>query len=176
MQIIRYHEIENLIKLYKTIVANMDCLLAEIATIGESELDDYISGMALGNVGLDVDLGVAIDRGHAPSDKTGQLAISYNNRFENENLELFKELNEELNLIKNIINKLDIGFKSIPEETRKIIILKYFDRLNWYEIEDLTLLTKQQCQMRRKKGIETMRVVCRITIDQYQDLMRILSR
>lgn len=134
MQIIRYHEIENLVKLYKTIAANMDCLLGEIAAIGESELDDYISGMALGNVGLDVDLGVAINKGNTTSDKTGNLGISYKNRFEAENEELFKELSKELNLMKNIVNKLDIGFKSIPEETRKIITLKYFDRLNWYEI------------------------------------------
>jgi len=154
----------------------MECLKGEIAALSELEADDYISGMALGNVGLDVDLGVAVDRGHAPSDKTGNIGISYKNRFETENLDLFKELSKEFNLMKNIINKIDIGFKSIPEETRKIITLKYLDKYNWYEIEDKTLLTKQQCQMRRKKGIETMRVISRITIEQYQELLKILNR
>lgn len=82
---------------------------------------------------------------------------------------------EELSILQLILDKLNIGLKALPVEVREVIMCKYFEGFTWAEINYKLYINKQQGQRKRRNGIEKMRGICRITLNQYNQVLIILN-
>lgn len=176
MQIVRYHEMEKLLSLYKGIEGAIECIKHELYELGkgvdDNEVNDFIEGMALKRAAYD-DINVRVEG--FISDKTASIALNYKEKLEHENKQLSLKLQEELFIFQIVLDKINIGFKSIPNEIREIIKYKYFDGLTWTDIEHKLYITKQKGHGMRKKGIERLCAISRITIKQYGEIIKLLN-
>ncbi|MDQ4679846.1 hypothetical protein [Stenotrophomonas maltophilia group sp. RNC7] len=140
--------------------------------LNDNDADEYIANVALKRPNVDQ---VKINtKGHI-TDKTGSTAVNFRENLEKEIAETIDQLKYELYLFKIVIEKLDIAFRVISEEGKKIIELKYIENLTWFEIEDNLLITKNKGQDIRKKSIERLRSISRITAQQYKQVIEILD-
>ncbi len=85
------------------------------------------------------------------------------------------KLKEELSILQLTLDKLNIGLKALQVEVREVIMCKYFEGFTWAEINNKLYVNKQQGQRMRRKGIDKMCAICRITIRQYQEIMKLLN-
>lgn len=166
---------ENLLRLYRKIEAAIECLNSEVNRLVKgavnNDISDYIQGMALKVNCVDIQ---ASNKSHI-SDKTSNIALKYQEKFELENEELLWSINNELLLFEVVFEKLNIGLRALPIKIKKVIDLKYFDNLSWYEIEDKALISKAQAQRYRRQGVEMLCVITRLTIKQYDSAMQLLT-
>ncbi|MDK2878138.1 MAG: hypothetical protein PWR06_854 [Thermoanaerobacteraceae bacterium] len=181
MQYIRYHEMEALLKAYKDMQGVIMSLKRELGEamegVDKNDIDDAILSMALQHSTPD-DI-----PGHSTgsiTDKTANIAISYQKRLEDEHKALIDELTKELILLKLISDKLEIGLSSLSETQKNIIEAKYFQKLDWYAVVDKLaeaniFLSKYQAQNIRREAIERLIRITRITIGQYEQVMKLIN-
>jgi len=173
LKIIKYPQMEQLLTNYKKIDGASASIQHEIqgCSTGFSE-SDFIEGISLGRSSL---ANTAVDTGTYVSDKTSSTALSYKYRMEQAKDDIYHELTKELAAINIVLDKLNIGLRALPEETRKIIELKYFEDLFWVDIERRLVRSVSSMQDMRRKGIKTLCSVSRITNKQYVETMRLLN-
>ncbi|MDU5081227.1 hypothetical protein [uncultured Tissierella sp.] len=176
MQIIRYYEMEKLLGSYRDIEGAIECIKHELCElergIDDTDVDDFIESLALKRVAFD---GVKVRvEGHI-SDKTASTALNYRKKLEQENNQLLYKLREELFILQMVLDKINIGFRALPGEAREVIMYKYFEDLTWGDIEHKLYITKHRGTNIRKKGIERLCAICRITIKQYEEIMKLLK-
>lgn len=168
---------ENLLRSYRALEGAIEAIKHELNELNEKgvdehDLDDTIAGMILKRTPIDE---VKAHGGNHVSDKTANIAIDYRDKMKQENQELSMQLQEELFILQLVLDKLDIGLRALPEETRKVIEIKYFDNLAWFQVEMKLPLSKHQAQDMRKSGIDMLRAISRIRVEEYEKAMKLLS-
>lgn len=167
---------EFLLKSYKELKVLIESIKYEVINlkkgVDENEVNEHIEGKVLRKSAYDE---VNVSSGGHISDKTSNIALSYRGELEKENNELLIKLQQELFTLQIVLDKLDIGLRGLPQETTNVIVCKYINNLTWNEIGDQMLVSRSQAQDIRKKGIERLRAICRITIVQYDIVAGLLN-
>ncbi|HZX21316.1 MAG TPA: hypothetical protein VFF25_02880 [Clostridia bacterium] len=177
MQYITYQNMDALLKSYSVIKGALQTIQMELNHASGITENDVIESMALKHIGPSDTIT------HSPgtiTDKTANTAIGYENKLENENKALINELTKELMSLKLITDKLEIGLNSLSETQKSIIDARYFQKLDWYAVidklaVDKMFLSKYQAQNIRRQAIEKLMQVTRITVTQYETVMRLIN-
>lgn len=180
MEYIGYQEMETLLKSYQDIQGVIMTLKKELehAAGEEVDTDDAILSMALKHSAPD---NIISHTTGNITDKTANIAISYQKKLEDERKALIDELTQELTLLQLISDKMEIALSSLSETQRNIIEAKYFLHLDWYTVldklaETKTYLSKYQAQTIRREAIERVTRIARITKIQYNQVIKLLNR
>ncbi len=173
MQYIRCQDVEFLLKNYRLLKGLFQSLRLEIRrTRGGINKDDYIESMVFKKTQPG---DIKIYSKGKTSDKTGNTALSYEQQAKKETDRLLKELKDELLLLDTTIGKIEISYKMLPEELQQIIKLRYYENLTSYQVEYKLLLSKYQVNERRKQALKQMQITSRITINDYNKVVKILK-
>jgi DNA-directed RNA polymerase specialized sigma subunit len=169
MEFVRYHETETLLKRFKELQGMSEVLRAQVQSVMAVNEGEVIESLVFfrNADGLPKSEGTV-------SDRTGNIAAG----LRKSNIEIsdaIKEIAADLLLLDTTIQKLEIGLRVLLPNERKAVELKYFQGLNWYEIADEMSSSVATAQRHRKAGVERIRVVSRITVDDYNRIMRILN-
>lgn len=182
VEYIGYHETEELLKSYQDIRGMILSLKRELGQalegIDKNDIDDAILSMALKHSAPD---NIISHTTGNITDKTANIAISYQKKLEDERKALIDELTQELTLLQLISDKMEIALSSLSETQRNIIEAKYFLHLDWYTVldklaETKTYLSKYQAQTIRREAIERLMRITRITKIQYNQVIKLLNR
>lgn len=181
MDYIRYHETETLFIKWPLLKAIRESSLLELKAVGAKESigtdEEYIYSLIVGNkVMNDMPFATTNDI----SNPTEKIAINYTKIIQNNISNTEKEIKEELLQLWLIDGKLDIGYKSLSPLKQKILELYYWDKHTWDETiqalkKDNNYCSKSQVQKYRKEAIEKIKRISKITIEMYNDIMKIIE-
>ncbi len=172
---IRYHEAEILFKNHHTFEAILESLSTEIQNFSKEVDEDYIAGaLCGGGDGLNV-------QSSNISDSTSRIAMAYGNDITRDYLTTKNEIKIEFTLVSLILDKLNIAYRQIPQIQQEILRLYYWEGKNWKEVkESLTetrgFIVEKTAQRHRTAGIEKIRIVSRIDIPSYQEVIKFLGK
>lgn len=180
-QYTNYIQTENLIKSWLDIKFTKESLAVElnkfiVQSLDYEEIDSSIYSQSIGNKVLG-DIPTAQGR---ISDSTGDTAIRYQRVIHNQYTTSLEWIQEELNLISLVDEKLDIGFRRLSCSQQKILNFFYLENKTWAEtLEGLNaekcFITKQQAQRQRRDGIYKIQRISKITIDAYLKVIELLG-
>ena len=88
---------------------------------------------------------------------------------------IVKEITKETFEIMDVLSKIKIAFKMIPEKNRRILMQKYWYNWTWDEIAKEHNIDKRVAQQKRRESIERMVKIARISEDAYDWIMKELS-
>jgi RNA polymerase sigma factor (sigma-70 family) len=167
---IRYHEVEGLLRSFQSLRGAEEVLRMQLQSIlGESENETIESLALLRNTdGLPKSGGITPDR-------TGNIATGGLRKSNSEISEAAKSIAKDLTLIDAITRKMEIALNVLSPSERRVVELKYFEGLNWQEIADEMATSISTVQRHRRAGVERVRIVSRITVDDYNRIMKILD-
>lgn len=177
---IRYHETEKLYAAWPTLEAIFESLCVDLrkenTLKGINTQDEYIYALTMRTRGYN-----DMPKGEWLTDKTGELAISYNDIIQRELKGISNELRDEYFVISTVLDKLVIAYKRLTPLVRAILEMYYWDGRTWDEIVTALepkdqYMSKAQAQRYRRKGIEKMRVILKVTIDDYERVMCIATQ
>ncbi len=167
---IRYHEVEALLRNFQSLRGAEEVLRMQLQSIlGESE-NETIESLALfrNTDGLPKSGGITPDR-------TGNIATGGLRKSNSEISEAAKSIAKDLTLTYAITRKMEIALNVLSPSERRVVELKYFEGLNWQEIADEMATSISTVQRHRRAGVERVRIVSRITVDDYNRIMKILD-
>lgn len=174
MEYIRYTEAEELLQLYPDLVVLSTNIRNQIRllTAERENPDAFIERLALRHAAPDE---VPSYSKGTITNKTCNTAITYEEKMNHENIEALQQLITELTLLETVIEKIDTGLKILFVTQREIIELFYWKGHTWSEIASKLILTESTCKQRRKQAIERFYPLSRITLAEYEKLMKLLS-
>ena len=180
MSYIRYHEVETLYKAWPTLEGILESLCVDLKQLksvkGIDTQGEYIYSLTMRTRGYD-----DMPKGERLTDKTGELAVSYSDIMRHELKDVKHELKYEYFLIATVLDKLEIAYKRLAPLVRAILELYYWDNKTWEEIvSELEpqgqYISKSQAQRYRKAGVEKMRVILKVTVEDYNKIMELVDR
>ena len=177
---IRYHEVETLYKAWPTLEGILESLCVDLKQLksvkGIDTQDEYIYSLTMRARALN-----DTPRAGGLTDTTGNIAISYSEIMQHELKDVKHELREEYFVIATVLDKLVIAYKRLAPLVRAILEAYYWDNKTWDEIvSELEpkdqYISKAQAQRYRKAGMEKMRVILKVTVEDYKIIMRLVDR
>ena len=174
MDYIRYHETEQLLKVYPVMTALAQSIRVELENLKESEgdMDDGIYALALKHAVTDEIPGYSVG---AITDKTGNIGVSYKATLTSEKQIALCELRDELLIMEKTIDKINIGLHVIPELWRNILAAKYWKGETWTSISEKLIISESNGKALRKKAVERISRILRIDIPTYKEVMKLLN-
>lgn len=176
---IRYHEVEQLYTAWPTLEAILESLCVDLrkqnTLKGINSREGYIYALTMRSRALK-----DTPSAGGLTDTTGNIAISYSEIMQHELKDVKHELREEYFVIATVLDKLAIAYKRLTPTDRAILELYYWDNKTWDEIvSELEpkdqYISKSQAQRCRKAGIEKMKVILKVTVDDYKVIMRLVE-
>jgi len=174
LEYIRTYEMENLITHYRDIQGTIQSILRDLEELSKGvDYNDTIATMALSRAPItDNTLSHTLGR---ISDKTGNVALKYQETLDEQQKLLYREITEEIFLLELILDKMNIALGGLTTEQKKLLEDKYWHGLDWTAIERKYLVSRTTGHTRRKEAIKTLVRISRISIKQYKQVMRILG-
>jgi predicted DNA-binding protein YlxM (UPF0122 family) len=173
MEYIRLHEGETLIKLYPDLQGMAKSIRAQMKSIVNSgDIDDTIYSMSLSHPTTDDVPSFSLG---SVNDKTGRIALEFETKLSHELQSSLRELRSELLLVEVVLDKLDISLSALTKDQREIIELKYWEGFVWSEIAGKFLVSESNVKGQRKRAIERICNVSRITLETYEGIMRLFN-
>ena len=176
MDYIRYIKFEKLFSLYNTIEALLESLQVDIESARNKENmedpDDTILALCSRSFKLD---GTPRAPEGTIADKTGDVVAMYKILNKKTQNNIVKEITKETFEIMDVLSKIKIAFKMIPEKNRRILMQKYWYNWTWDEIAKEHNIDKRVAQQKRRESIERMVKIARISEDAYDWIMKELS-
>ncbi|MSU01899.1 hypothetical protein [Tissierella pigra] len=178
VEYIGYIQTENLIRAWPTIQGIKESLTLELKALevkNTDETDDYIFTQAIGNkVVSDIPPSGKI------SDTTGDIAASYLQVIDRDYYSTLESIKKEKFSIELVDDKLNIGFRRLSQLQQQILKLFYLENKTWAEVlEELKaekhFLTKDQAQKYRRRSIEKMQSISKITVETYVSVMKLVE-
>lgn len=166
MECIRTIELEELLKNYNIMAAMVQKLNFQLNEISSMPKDELIESMMFKRK-MD---GLPFRKGTA-SDKTCRIALNINS----ERKEAMQEICKDLILLNNVFEKLRISFTSLNAWEREVITKKYFEGSTWQQIIKYTGKSEQTVKRYRDKAFEKIKIITRITLNDYLKLQKILD-
>lgn len=175
---VREHEVEKLLSLYNDLQGMAETIKIQMSGLESSKAtDDDIEAMALKHATFDD------TPSHPPgaiTDKTSRIALKYESTINHEMHDAIQELEEELLLIQSVVAKLDIGLSVISPIQKEIVTSRYCRGLKWDEIEDAInkteyIMSASSAKTRCKEGLKRLCIVSRISISEYQAVMKLFN-
>jgi len=174
MSYIRYHEMENLVKNYKTLEAMKQSLIIQLQTFS-IDTNEHIHGAFFG--GGDPGMNVQSNK---ISDNTYNIANSYRSNIENDYKSTLKEIKDEFMIVELILDKLELALRRLPKLQREIILLYYCEELQWDALlekmeENKMFVCKRQAQRYRKLALSKIRTISMIQLDAYEKVIQLID-
>ncbi len=192
MEYIRYHETEQLFKAWPLLDAILESLKVDLfmartksKSIGNIANDnDYIEGLIMGNKSIE---------GAPPtgkiSDTTGNIAITYSNSINDDNIrfvEEWKEFAEEVGkdylIIAAVSDKIGIAFCKISKLQQNILKLYYWENKVWKEVrasisDEIAYKSESAVKAERNRAIEKMAVILKNSMEYavYEKIMHMVD-
>ena len=147
----------------------------------EKDMDsEYIESATFGNCVLS---DMPFSNTNETSDKTGDIAASYQKQITNEAREIKKSIKEvirEKYNIEVVLDKVELGMRSIGESQRKVLELKYFQCYTWNEIlreldSDKSYYSKTQVQRIVKSSVSKLTTITLIDREIYENVISLLE-
>jgi len=176
---ISYIQAENLIKNWNTLLGVKESLALDIRSLGveqnQEEIDDYIYTSVVGNKVLS-----DTPRSGKVSDTTGNTSASYQQVIKRDYCNALECLKKEKLHIEIVSDKLSIGFKRLSLLQQQIINLFYLENKTWTEVldelkKDKYFISKRQAQFDRRKSVEEIQKISKITVDMYVYVMNLVE-
>ena len=166
MDIVRNHEIEDLLRHFAVIEAAIGTTRKQLKTmLSKKGIDDAITAAVL----------AAREPSETKrsfiSDKTGETAYKYRTSIRMEKA----ELRRDLLLLEAVKEKLGIGMNSLSPLQSKIIELRFSKMKSWIDISDELCWCAKTCQRKKQIAIERLRRIARISVEDYQILMKLID-
>jgi hypothetical protein len=162
---IRYHEVEQLYKLYPTIKAILESLHIDLNMMQEQQnIDDDIYAECMGKH----EEGSTIPPVGKVSDITGNIAI----RHRLVSKLSAKEVKRDILELSAIIEKISVGINSLSKLQYLILEQYYWELKTWKQVSESLkehnyYRNKDQCMMERQRGIKKIRDIAKIPIEKY---------
>jgi len=169
---LRYHEAEKIFRLYPSLNGVLESLEISLESANKmDELDEDIYGLCLGGRPENPTIPTA---GNI-SDKTGNIAANYHKRSNINRIELRKDI---LN-ISSIIQKLRIARTNFTKLQKKIMEAYYWEEMTWIEvigeIESIKRISIRYAKEERKKAINKLVRLSKVTVEEYNWAMALLE-
>lgn len=188
MEYIRYHETEQLFKAWPLLDAileslKVDLFMARTKSKSKENIatdNDYIEGLVFGNKSIE---------GSPPtgkiSDTTGNIAITYSNTVDSDNLrfiEEWKEFAEEVGkdylTIAAVSDKIGIAFRKVSILQQNILKLYYWENKVWKEVrasisDEIAYKSESAVKAERDRAIDKMTVILKNSMEYttYEKIM-----
>jgi DNA-directed RNA polymerase specialized sigma24 family protein len=167
---VRTQELEWILTNYRELAAIRQELEIEAeAVANEGKDDDAIYGLVLKR---SVDW---MPHTKKISDRTATAALNIH-ELSRECMTALKEIKNDMLLVGLMLDKLAIALRVLKPLERKIIELKLFQVLTWSEIANNTTYSTRSVQGMYKSALEKTLRICRISLDEYQDVRALLER
>lgn len=175
---ISYMQTENLFKAWPTIQGIKESLSLELKALevrNSKEKDDYILTQVMGNKVIS-----DIPPSGKISDTTGDIAASYQQVINRDYYNTLEAIKKEKFCIELVDDKLDIAFRRLTPIQQKILRSFYLDNKIWSEVleelkKEKCFLTKDQAQKYRRRSLEKVQSISKITVDSYLQVMRLVE-
>lgn len=123
----------------------------------QNEIDEIKDGIILSCQGtyerLDQLNLVGVSSGNLyVGDTTGETVI----KFDNNNL--IKELEKEITITRNQLERIDKALENLSELEHSIISKRYFEKKEWKQVEEEVRLSRGQCDVWKNRGIRTIAI------------------
>lgn len=176
MKFIGYPQLEKLLTLYTGIQSLAGSLTAELKAFVEqdSNIEDRLASMAIGNRVIYQD-SVQITATPEPGKRMTAVIADYHNIFNREDREAIKEILADLDTVNLVLGKLNHGLNSLKEVEKEIIEARHFKGYAWALASDTVRLSEGQCKKLRREAIEQMLPICRIKVEDYETVIRIIK-
>jgi hypothetical protein len=167
MTYIGYPQIEELLRKYamlKALLSNLQVELSSIYASGRDWVgtqDDYLYTMSVGNKVLS-DMPAVFPN---PGDKATNIIAT--DGLGEEYHALMNEIMKEINTVWSVIERVDGALKGLAERERQIVTDFYREGQTWKEICATMMLPESFVKEIRKKAIEKMVKLSRITAEEY---------
>lgn len=180
IEYISYIQTENLLKSWPIIQGVKESLTLEIQALGDGvnqdEEDDYIYTQVVGNKVLS-DIPPAVGK---ISDTTGNISASYKQVMKHDYYSTLKAIREDKFCIELVDDKLDIAFRRLSFIERKILECFYLKNKTWAEVleelkKERNYMSRQKAQLERRKAIERVQSISKITVDMYLQVMDLVE-
>ena len=164
---------KTLIKLLPLIQAAHDSMKSGLERLADDVDDNIYSACMNGHV-----TGGGIPAIGTTSDKTGKIALQfrYSNRSD------VKQLQYDVNLLSEIVNSIDNGFKILTKMQRIILDLRYpkGEERAWKEVvlelkKEEIFFSVSHTRKIHDYGIKCMIMAAQITVDTYNEAMEIMQ-
>lgn len=176
MKFIGYPQLEELLTLYTRIQSLVGSLTAELKAFVEqnSSVEDRLASMAIGNRVIYQD-SEQITATPEPGKRMTAVIADYHDAFSREDREAIKEILADLDIVNLVLGKLNHGLNGLKEAEMEIIEAKYFKGYTWALASDTVRLSEGQGKKLRREAIEQMLPVCRIKVEDYEAVIRIIK-
>lgn len=175
---ISYIQTEELLKAWPTIQGIKESLEIELNLYKYTDKmgspDDYIYTKIIGNKELS-------DMPHSGrlSDTTGDTAVNIEKMWDKDMEDMRKKLMEEKYCIELVDDKLSIAFKRLTDIQQQILQLFYIENKTWAEVlrqlKKDDYMSKRQAQNRRREAVEKIQSICKITVEMYEYVMKLVE-
>jgi DNA-directed RNA polymerase sigma subunit (sigma70/sigma32) len=85
-------------------------------------------------------------------DTTGETVIKF------ENNKAIKALEKEIAITRNQLERIDKALENLSELEYSIISKRYFDKKEWKQVEEEVSLSRNRCDVWRKRGLRTIAI------------------
>lgn len=168
---IRYHEAEDLVKIYPDLEVIINSLQADLCSL-QNSIDDEIYTKTIGNRICD-----SVPPTGSISDKTGNLAIRYKQNLYNDSM----QLKQDINTLSTVINKLNYAITGMKTVQRLVLETYYWTEQNtWKEVVEVLkdkqiYMSESKAKRTRNSAIGYIATVSKVTIEQYQFVMGLVG-
>ena len=175
-----FKELLLLIPMLRSMKRSLDVELQRCINFVNDEDITVIEGMTFGNCRLS-DMPFA--NTNETSDKTSDIALNYEKQICSEAKEAkkaIKQITREIYYIEVIIDKIEVGLKSVNKTQREILALKYWQGYSWNEIvveleKQKCFYSKRQIQRFNKISLEKLKTIALIDIDMYKNIKALIN-
>jgi hypothetical protein len=181
---IREQETERLFIAWPLIKSTKESLTLDLkAILAKTKIEanedyDYIYSLVTGNRVMN-DMPPA--NTNAISKPTENIALNYSGAINRDTKNTKNELKEELFELWLVDEKLTRAFQSLPPLKQNILKLFYWEMKTWDEVLEELKLGKQfygkhQARKHKKDAIRQLSITLRISIETYENVMKIVGR
>lgn len=111
---------------------------------------------------------------HMVSDRTAIAVINKSN-VKRELRAAIKEVQGDILLVDLILKKVEIALHALRSTERRIVELRFFERLTWSEVATEVRYEKRSVQQKSKAAVERMTAIARITLVDQQKIKILLE-
>lgn len=174
MDYVRCQEAEQLLELYPDMRGMIENVKLQMQNLLESSdiSDDDILSLATKHSNAE---DINVHSQGVVSDRTAKIAIEYESVLIDEKKAALKELRGELLLLEVTVNKIDVALSTLLVIQKDILIARHFEKLVFAEIAGKLLISASAAKQKRIEGLERFSRISRITIDEYEQIMKLFS-
>lgn len=166
---IRVPEMENLLRLHGLLQETLKELKRQIELIKCDREEESVYAAAI-NRNFDGMPGAG-----RIADKTTKTALNLPS-VSGEGREAIREIQNEINLIGMIVDRLEMAKRQLSCDEQEMIRLRYDRRLTFQEMAAVMKTGKGQIKQKHGQALERMCQACRIEQDEYTKVLKILER